>query len=263
MRHQAFSATEGVFGAPTGGAVTTLVAPMRKIADMASPRCRSARRQMLDGTAQRPCRLWRSGDGPAAFARASAARPAHRRMIANRAHPLRIVLLITTLAGCGRPDDATLAVRGATDTSTPVHAAVSLAIKAPVETVWSVLIDIADWPTWQPDIQATSITGPPRANTSFEWKTSGGTIRSQIKLFEPERRLAWVGHLLVFRAIHVWTLAVLPTGNTEVTTTESLGGWPITLFYSSDELQRSDQRWLDALRREAERRALLSKPNHS
>ena len=89
--------------------------------------------------------------------------------------------------------------------------------------------------------------------TQFRWTTPGGTIHSRIVLFKPGHRLAWIGHMLIFRAIHVWTLASLPNGDTEVTTTETLSGWPIALFYSSDDLRQADQRWLDALRQEAER----------
>jgi hypothetical protein len=34
---------------------------------------------------------------------------------------------------------------------------------------------------------------------------------------------------------------------------ESMSGFPIMLFYSSKELQESDQFWLDRLKQEAER----------
>ena len=183
-------------------------------------------------------------------------------MIAHRVHPLSALLLLTALAGCGRSDDAAMAARGETNLRAPVRTASGMTIAAPAKTIWSVLIDIADWPAWQPDIQATAIAGPPGTGSPFEWTTASGTIHSRIMLFEPERRLAWTGHFLVFQAIHVWTLTALPNGDTEVTTTESLGGWPISLFYSSAELRRSDQQWLDTLRREAERRAIPPNPNH-
>ena len=84
------------------------------------------------------------------------------------------------------------------------------------------------------------------------WTTSGGTIRSRIVLDEPEHRLVWIGHMLIFRAIHLWELAASGDGETTVTTTESLSGWPIGWFYSSNELREADQRWLTALKREAE-----------
>ncbi len=182
-----------------------------------------------------------------------APRPAHRRVTSTPGRPLRVLLLLAALAGCGRQHDAALAAHGEVDAGAPIRTSVSVAIKAPPALVWTVLSDIARWPSWQPDIEHAAITEPVGAGTRFRWTTSGGTIHSRIVLFEPEHRLAWIGRLLMFRAIHVWTLASLPDGDTEVTTTETLSGWPIALFYSSDDLRQADQRWLDALRQETER----------
>ena len=141
-----------------------------------------------------------------------------------------------------------MAAQGKVDPDAPIRTSVSVAIKAPPALVWAVLSNIVRWPFWQPDIQHTAVVGPVGTGTPFRWTIPGGTIHSRIVLFERGRRLAWIGHLLVFRAIHIWTLADLPNGNTEVTTTETLSGWPIRLFYSSDDLRQVNQRWLNALR---------------
>lgn len=162
------------------------------------------------------------------------------------------------LSGCGRQQDAALAASGEVDPAAPVRTHVEVAIKAPPSLVWAVLGDISQWPSWQPDIEKTAVTGPVGPGTAFDWTTAGGTIHSRIALFEPERRLAWTGHFLIFRAIHVWTLTRRPDGGTEVSTTETLSGWPITLFYSPDDLRQADLRWLDALRREVERCVVIS-----
>ena len=148
-----------------------------------------------------------------------------------------------------------MAARGEVDPDAPVRTSVSVAINAPPALVWAVLSDIAGWPSWQPDIQHAVVVEPVGAGTRFHWTTPGSTIHSRIVLFEPGHRLAWIGDLLMFRAIHVWTLGRLPNGDTEVSTAETLSGWPIALFYSSDDLRQADRRWLDALRLETERRA--------
>ncbi len=149
-------------------------------------------------------------------------------------------------------------MRGEVDPDAPVRTGVSVVINASPALVWAVLSDITRWPSWQPDIQRTAVDEPLGAGTRFRWTMPDGTIHSRVVLFVPGHRLAWTGHLLMFRAIHVWTLASLPNGDTKVTTTETLSGWPIALFYSSDDLRQADQRWLDALRLETERRAAPS-----
>jgi len=178
--------------------------------------------------------------------------PKHR-AIASCIRSLTAISLIASLAACSRKEDVSRAAHGDVDRHAPVQTIVQVTIKAPPAVVWRALSDVSHWPTWQPDIQTAAIVLPPAAGVPFVWTTSGGTIHSNVVLYEPEHRLSWVGHMLIFRAIHVWELTSVVHGETTVTTTESLSGWPIAWFYSSDELHEADQRWLLALKREAER----------
>ena len=178
-----------------------------------------------------------------------------RRAVPASARILVAISVLGSLMSCGRDDDA-LAAHGAIDWHAPVQATVQVSIKATPAIVWRVLTDIARWPAWQPDIETTKIATDAAAGVPFVWTISGGTINSHIVLYEPERRLAWVGRLLIFRAIHVWELSSRRDGETTVTTTESLGSWPITWFYSSDSLHEADRRWLAALKQEAEQQAV-------
>ena len=92
----------------------------------------------------------------------------------------------------------------------------------------------------------------PGLGVRFEWSTGAGEIHSRLALFEPPEKMAWTGRLLIFHAIHVWTLTPLAGGQTLVQTRESMSGWPIGLFYSSTDLRATDQRWLVDLKKQAE-----------
>ena len=178
-----------------------------------------------------------------------------RRAILARIGLITALCVPAGLTACGRQEDASRAAQGAIDPHAALRTTIRITIGAAPAMVWKTLSDVSGWAAWQPDIRTTAIAQPAAAGVPFAWTTSGGTIHSRIVLYEPEHRLAWIGHMLVFRAIHVWQLAPLRGGETTVTTTESLSGWPISWFYSSDELHEADQRWLTALKREAERRA--------
>lgn len=175
-----------------------------------------------------------------------------RRAVLAHTGSMTALFLLVSLTACGRKEDVSRATHGSINQHAPVQTTVRITIKASPAVVWRVLSDISHWPVWQPDIQTTMIAIPAAAGVPFVWTTSGGTIHSQVVLYEPEHRLSWIGHMLIFRAIHVWELASLANGETSVTTTESLSGWPIGWFYSSNELQEADQRWLVALKWEAE-----------
>jgi uncharacterized protein YndB with AHSA1/START domain len=161
-------------------------------------------------------------------------------------------LLLFLLSGCGYAPGRELASRGAINEDAPVKAVVQIVIDAPPSKVWTILADIKDWPKWQTDIIAVDIKKPPTDGVVFDWSTDGGHISSRLALYVPQRQLSWTGHLLIFQAIHVWTLSPLTGGRTLVQTKESMSGWPLGWLYSSHDLVEADQRWLVDLKKQAE-----------
>jgi len=103
-----------------------------------------------------------------------------------------LTFCMLAVAGCGSSlsELDRLAAHGSIHEQAPVTAHVQIEIAAPVSRVWQLLIDAPAWPTWQKGIVSVTAEGPLRNGTSFTWSTSGTKIRSQVQLFEPERRLA-------------------------------------------------------------------------
>jgi uncharacterized protein YndB with AHSA1/START domain len=102
-------------------------------------------------------------------------------------------------------------------------------IHAPPEIVWKVQTDIDAWSRWQSGISSARTFSPVAATSTFEWKSGGLTIRSEVQSFEPTRRISWTGVALGTRAMHTWTFSA-EQGGTLVTTDESMTGWLVSLL---------------------------------
>jgi uncharacterized protein YndB with AHSA1/START domain len=162
--------------------------------------------------------------------------------------------LLATPANAQSPMDRLqkLAADGKIDENAAVKASSEITIHASPENVWHLLTDIDNWPKWQSTISAAKINGPLESGSTFEWTNGGTEIKSRIALARPVTQLAWTGIAHKARAIHVWNLQPLPDGGTLVKTIESMDGFMLKLFYSSDDLAKSQRLWLDALKHRAE-----------
>jgi hypothetical protein len=145
-----------------------------------------------------------------------------------------------------------LAADGKIDENASVKASSEITIHASVENVWHLLTDIDNWPQWQSTISAAKINGPLESGSTFVWTNGGTENKSRIALARPVMQLAWTGTAYKAKAIHVWNLQPLPDGGTLVKTIESMEGFMLRLFYSSDDLAKSQRLWLDALKHKAE-----------
>jgi hypothetical protein len=162
--------------------------------------------------------------------------------------------VITGLMACtaSKLDRDNLAAQGMINDRAPVKATVLIIIQAPPEKIWGLLTNIKDWATWQPDISDVAIQAAPAVPVPFTWSTGGMKIHSTIRLFAPDRSIGWTGRAFHIHAIHVWTLSPLPDGRVLVETRESMDGWLVDKFYSSRQLQESDKKWLEHLKKAAE-----------
>jgi hypothetical protein len=142
------------------------------------------------------------------------------------------------------------------DRTAPVIAAEETLIQAPVELVWQILADIANWPGWNPAIQRVVLFGPIRPGTEFHWVAGGLKIRSRLQALSRSDRIVWTGRTRGIRAVHVWSFEQRAEG-TYVRTEESFHGLLARLFAKSMRrtLVEALRQGLSALQHEAERRA--------
>ena len=142
------------------------------------------------------------------------------------------------------------------NTAAPAVARGEIEVAASAAIVWRVLTEIANWPSWNPDVKSATLEGPLAPGTQFRWKAGPGTITSTLQGVEPAHRIEWTGTTFGIKAIHVYELEQRD-GTTMVRSAESWDGLLVRLLRGS--MTKSVQKALDSgLRRlkiEAERQA--------
>jgi uncharacterized protein YndB with AHSA1/START domain len=139
----------------------------------------------------------------------------------------------------------------------PAVARSEVEIEADPETVWGVLSDIDDWPSWNPEIRAADLSGPLQPGSVFHWKAGPASITSTLREVDRPHVLAWTGKSFGMNAIHVYRLEPRD-GKTVVRTEESWDGLAARLLrgWSQRTLQTAVETGPEYLKAEAERRAL-------
>lgn len=143
------------------------------------------------------------------------------------------------------------------DTAAPVVVRLDIDIAAPLRTVWDLHTDVANWPSWQPDISAASIDGTLGPGSVFRWSTHGLDIASTVHVFEPASRILWGGPAHGIIGHHLWTFSERDTGDglsVRVRTEESWDGEPVLADVEGMRagLRGSLTAWLRHLKKTAE-----------
>jgi uncharacterized protein YndB with AHSA1/START domain len=144
----------------------------------------------------------------------------------------------------------------AIDESATVVVRREIRIEAPVDLVWRLHTDVADWPAWQTDVDAVQADGPLVPGSSFRWSTHGLEVTSTVYAVDAPRRILWGGPAQGITGIHEWTFT--PDGDaTIVRTAESWEGDPVRADAENlhAALDASLGSWLELLRTKAESRA--------
>ncbi|PKL66600.1 MAG: polyketide cyclase [Methanobacteriales archaeon HGW-Methanobacteriales-1] len=125
----------------------------------------------------------------------------------------------------------------------PVTARAKIEINADPELVWKIMVNIEEWPRWNPEIKSAAIFGDLSVGTKFKWKAGPGTITSQILEVDPPKTLAWKGKTMGIKAIHLWNIDFI-NEKTVVSTEESWDGIIVHLMKGT--MQKSLQKSINA-----------------
>jgi uncharacterized protein YndB with AHSA1/START domain len=132
-----------------------------------------------------------------------------------------------------------------------------ITIAAPPSNVWAWLIRAAAWPDWYPNSRAVRTeSGRPTLSPGerFAWRTFGVPIRSTVREFVPEERIAWDGIGLFLDVYHAWLIEKRPDG-CWVLTEENQNGLAARAqaYLMPQRMHRGHELWLTRLKAQAER----------
>ena len=145
------------------------------------------------------------------------------------------------------------------DRDAPATADGEIRIAAPPETVWSVMADLAAWPSWNTDVTSMTVGGPLEPGTTFRWKSGSASLVSTLRVLDPARGIGWTGRTMGITAVHVFKFEPLD-GGTLARSANRIRGLIPSVFtkYSRNVPQRGIDRILASLKVEAERRVSSS-----
>jgi hypothetical protein len=141
------------------------------------------------------------------------------------------------------------------DRSAPVIAHHEVDIRAPLDTVWQLHVDVNAWPAWQTDITAAHLDGRFEPGNSFNWTSFGFSVTSTIYEVAERARVLWGGTAGGIAGVHEWTFTQ-SEGGVHVVTNESFAGEPVRADVAGmqSQLDASLASWLGHLKAAAESR---------
>jgi polyketide cyclase/dehydrase/lipid transport protein len=143
----------------------------------------------------------------------------------------------------------------AVDTSAPVVARHEVDIRAPLDRIWQLHIDVNSWPSWQDAITEAHMDGPFQPGNSFSWSSYGFAVTSHIYEVKDHRRTLWGGTAGGITGVHEWLFRETDD-RVSVSTNESFAGDPVSADVEGmqRQLDASLIAWLEYLKSAAEAR---------
>lgn len=138
----------------------------------------------------------------------------------------------------------------------PVYTHNELVTTVPVSSLWTVLLNAVDWPTWYSHAaNVRTADGEPvlHLGSVIEWRTMGVNVTCEVVEFEPQRSLAWTARGMVSRGFHRFDFLAEPGGQTRITTEETETGLGPRLLGKRlrADLEAAHALWLEALENRA------------
>ena len=129
-------------------------------------------------------------------------------------------------------------------------------IDADPEIVFSIIAEIDEWPSWNPDVKSAKLNGPAQPGATFRWKSGPGSVVSTLQVVDPPGEIGWTGTTMGIKAIHVFRFEP-NDGGTLARSEESWEGVVARVFrrFSRRTLDDTITNVLSHLKAEAQRRA--------
>jgi uncharacterized protein YndB with AHSA1/START domain len=136
----------------------------------------------------------------------------------------------------------------------PACARAEVLINSDPESVWNVLIDVKNWPNWNPDVKNVVMDQKFIVGSEFKWKAGPGTITSKLQEIKKPKLLVWTGKTMGIHAVHVWRLKPI-NGQTIISSEESWAGLIVNILSERMQktLKKSTKSGLNYLKHEVEK----------
>jgi hypothetical protein len=100
----------------------------------------------------------------------------------------------------------------------------NILIHASKEDIFSIIVDIKNWPKFFSHVQSTKVENTLKPGASFCWKSNGIKILSTCSNVTSNESISWTGKSLGIVAEHHWIIKETDDG-TMLYTSESFDGW--------------------------------------
>jgi len=113
----------------------------------------------------------------------------------------------------------------------PVSAHAQIDIAADEREVWTVIADIASWPTWNPAVREAVFEAELETGARFRFSTAFGSMKCRLTEVDAPHTLSWQGRLMAMRQRQTWRIEPRQEGEgTHVTTDATMTGLSARLF---------------------------------
>ena len=144
-----------------------------------------------------------------------------------------------------------LAKKGQINENAGIRDSHAIIINADIEKVWDVLVDMENWPAWNPEVKKVELDGEVAEGTNFKWIQGRTHGKSQIQTVKKPNTLAWTSKAKFVKRIYVWSLES-DEGQTIATVSASFQGTLVVFAENHQKVYHELLNWLELLKNKTE-----------
>lgn len=144
-----------------------------------------------------------------------------------------------------------LAQKGKINENAGIRDSHAIIINADIDKVWDILVDMENWPAWNPEVKKVTLDGDVAEGTNFNWIQGRTHGSSQIQSVNKPSTLSWTSKAKLVKRIYVWSLES-DEGQTIATVSASFQGTFVVLAENHQKVYNELLNWLELIKNKAE-----------